>query len=418
MKLPLERLPALICVVWASLYGGVSIQATVIPVAPEPVGSGARALGQSAFIAVADDATAASWNPAGLTQLRKQEASFVGAWKSVTSDPSSVSDDESYNEQEWSDWQVNFMSYAQPLPIDSANIVLSANYHQVYDLGVRLDSIGTMQRRRRGRSEGAISAYSLAGGLSIPWHPEIAVGVGFNWYTRSLARGDVRQVEQITTKSDGSISTHITETLDDLRGYNFTLGLLWNAYEKEERLLTFGAVCHTPFTAEVEQEAIFTRPPAPSEPPDTDRLDIDFPLSLGAGVNYRFCDEFSGALDVQWTEWSQFQYTDTMGKTSGDTRKDTMGVRLGIEYLDLDKGYPDSVWAYRAGAFCEPRPAWDDTLDIYGFSVGIGWTLKEQFSVDFAYQYRWGDDEITVSGADLDYHVEEHLLVGSWISYF
>ena len=34
---------------------------------PNPVGSGARALGWgSAFIAVADDATAASWNPGGL----------------------------------------------------------------------------------------------------------------------------------------------------------------------------------------------------------------------------------------------------------------------------------------------------------------------------------------------------------------
>jgi hypothetical protein len=33
---------------------------------PNPVGSGARALGFGAFIAVADDATAASWNPGGL----------------------------------------------------------------------------------------------------------------------------------------------------------------------------------------------------------------------------------------------------------------------------------------------------------------------------------------------------------------
>ena len=37
---------------------------------PLPVGSGARALGQGgAFIAVADDATAASWNPGALMTL-------------------------------------------------------------------------------------------------------------------------------------------------------------------------------------------------------------------------------------------------------------------------------------------------------------------------------------------------------------
>src|SRR5437762_1459679 len=41
-------------------------------------GSGARALGMGgAFIAVADDATASSWNPAGLCVLERAEASIV-----------------------------------------------------------------------------------------------------------------------------------------------------------------------------------------------------------------------------------------------------------------------------------------------------------------------------------------------------
>ena len=42
------------------------------------IGSGARAFGMGgAFIAVADDATAASWNPGGLGQLERPEFSFV-----------------------------------------------------------------------------------------------------------------------------------------------------------------------------------------------------------------------------------------------------------------------------------------------------------------------------------------------------
>ena len=41
-------------------------------------GSGARAAGMgNAFIAVSDDGTAASWNPAGLAQLREAEFSLV-----------------------------------------------------------------------------------------------------------------------------------------------------------------------------------------------------------------------------------------------------------------------------------------------------------------------------------------------------
>ena len=45
---------------------------------PNPVGAGARALGMGgAFIGVADDATAASWNPGGLIQLETPEVSAV-----------------------------------------------------------------------------------------------------------------------------------------------------------------------------------------------------------------------------------------------------------------------------------------------------------------------------------------------------
>ena len=48
---------------------------------PAPVGSVGRAQGKAvAFIAVADDATAASHNPAGLVQLQEPEASVVGSY--------------------------------------------------------------------------------------------------------------------------------------------------------------------------------------------------------------------------------------------------------------------------------------------------------------------------------------------------
>src|SRR5262245_49426808 len=48
---------------------------------PSPVGSGARAVGRgTAFIGVADDATAASHNPGGLVQLQRPEVSVVGSY--------------------------------------------------------------------------------------------------------------------------------------------------------------------------------------------------------------------------------------------------------------------------------------------------------------------------------------------------
>ncbi len=407
MKLSLDnRTLTLIFIVCATFARGVLVAQTQIPIAPEPVGSGARALGQSAFIAVADDATAASWNPAGLINLERPEASFVGAWKTNTIDLTSANPDISYDGDSWSLGEINFMSYAQPLEVGNTDVVISVNYHQVYDLGMEFNKKYVNQNRiEKARSEGAISAYSLAGGLSVPSCPEITVGASINWHTQSLLNGYVRQVKETWHWRDFDSTVTLKDTLDDLRGHNFTFGLLWDVYEKQENLLTLGFVCHTPFTAEMEQELVVNGIPVVIP----DHLDMDFPLSLGAGANYRFTDSLSAAFDVQWTDWSEFTYTDA-DHTPND---DTLAYRLGGEYLFLE-GARESVLACRGGAFYEPRPAWKEILPVYGLSAGLGWTFREQFSLDFAYQYRLGEEGLE----DFDYKIKEQFFVASVITYF
>jgi hypothetical protein len=71
----------------ADLRAATIGQSVGIASSPNPVGSGARAVGMGgAFIGVADDATAASWNPAGLIQLETPELSVVGAYVSRSED--------------------------------------------------------------------------------------------------------------------------------------------------------------------------------------------------------------------------------------------------------------------------------------------------------------------------------------------
>ncbi len=63
-------------------------------------GTGARALGMGgAFIAIADDATAASWNPAGLAWLVRPEMSVVY----------------DYSTGEYDTWADRIESHAMPL---------------------------------------------------------------------------------------------------------------------------------------------------------------------------------------------------------------------------------------------------------------------------------------------------------------
>jgi len=439
-KLSLDkRTLTLIFIVCASLARSVCAQRPPrIAIAPKPVGSGARALGQSAFIAVADDATAASWNPAGLINLERPEASFVGAWKVTTYDYSSVGNNILVDPDSWGGSEINFMSYAHPLQVENTDVVLSVNYHQVYDFGLEINYMLADSEEPliiKGRSEGAISAYSTAGGVSIPSHPEVTIGASFNWYTQSLHNDDAWQVKQrVYWREEGGSDFELygteTETYDDFQGHNFTFGLLWDAYEEQENLLTLGFVCHTPFTAELNREVVFARPDRPPPPTDRRRWEMDFPLSLGAGANYRFSDRRSAAFDVEWKNWSEFEQTnlDTGERTSpigggdGDIA-DTLAFRLGFEHLSLPEGAEESVFALRHGMFYEPRPALDDPLEVYGFSAGLGWTFRERFSLDFAYQFRWGEE---VSGRNLgegrleniDYGIEEHFYVVSLVTYF
>jgi len=426
MMMPYRGTFTLIFVVCAIFARVVCSQVpTKVTVTPEPVGSGARALGQSAFIAVADDATAASWNPAGLINLERPEASFVGAWRTVTKDYSVANSGGSIDQDRWSEAQINFMSYAHPIEIWNTDMVISVNYHQVYDFGIKYNGLfpitDTLLMEVVGKSEGAVSAYSLAGGLSMPSHPEITIGASFNWYAQSLLNDYAWQV-----KSTGSLwlvpgpplppslmsAVDYTETFDDFRGYNFTFGLLWDVYLwQEEDPLTLGLVYHTPFTAKMDWESVINGVPSPPE-----RMDIDFPPSFGAGANYRISDTLSVAFDVEWKEWSKFKQNYTDGTPTSPYDSDTVAYRLGAEHLTFFEGARESVLACRGGLFYEPRPVsnYPDPLKVYGLSTGLGWTVKDQFSLDFAYQFRWGEQDL----GNFDYDYKEQLFVASLIMYF
>ena len=95
---------------------GQPIERVEIPSSPNPVGSGARALGMgSAFIAVADDATAASWNPGGLIQLEKPEISSVGAFFHRIEDNDFGTNPEASGRETVTEANLNFSAVPTPL---------------------------------------------------------------------------------------------------------------------------------------------------------------------------------------------------------------------------------------------------------------------------------------------------------------
>jgi len=106
--------------------------------APLPSGSGARALGVGgAFTAIADDATAASWNPAGLTQLERPEFSFVYRLKHDRNSHWSGNSDYQVGEDNYNNNALNYMSAVLPLRLFEHTVVFSLNYQEVYDFSQR-----------------------------------------------------------------------------------------------------------------------------------------------------------------------------------------------------------------------------------------------------------------------------------------
>jgi long-subunit fatty acid transport protein len=186
-------------------------------------------------------------------------------------------------------------------------------------------------------------------------------------------------------------------------------------HEWQENLLTLGLVYHTPFTAKMDRQLTYTTSLGTFPYPKED-LDIDFPASIGAGANYRISDAFSVAFDVEWKDWSEFEQNYADGTSDSPYDSDILAYRLGAERLWFSEPTRESVFALRGGVFYEPRPVlnYDNELDVYGISTGFGWTAKEQFSLDFAYQFRWGNDDL----GNIDYDIKEHLFIGSLIIYF
>lgn len=102
--------------------------------APLPSGSGARALGLAgAFTAVADDATAASWNPAGLLQLETPEASFMLRASRETQEHRSGDAGVTVGDDEFENYTLNYLSAAYPFRLGDRNLVVSLNYQEAYD---------------------------------------------------------------------------------------------------------------------------------------------------------------------------------------------------------------------------------------------------------------------------------------------
>lgn len=411
--------------------------------APQPVGSGARAQGMGgAFIAVADDATAASWNPAGLIQVERPEVSLVGAYVDRSEAFSSDSNPEINNTGKVSYSNVNYASATLPFHWHK-NLVVSLNYQRLFDFkrdfqyqrNVTAPGVDLNQQIRYDQ-DGFVSAIGLAGAVEIT--PQVSLGATVNIWTDQLGfdNGWTENYNEVAVGSQSgvpvTINTTIQDRYDQFRGINFNLGLLWDT----GKMGTFGAVIKTPFTATIQHRFNFYQTTAYGNPVNSDNatgpitveeeVELDMPFSYGLGWTRRFRDTFTLCVDIYRTEWSDYSLTNGQGEEfspiDGRPKEQsnvdaTTHVRIGAEYLFL---MPQRKMAIpmRAGLFYDPEPSEGSPNDVFGIALGTGLTFQ-RCSLDMAYQLRWAKD--ADSGnliADSDVDITQHTLMASVIYYF
>lgn len=438
-----------------------SAQLTEFSSTLNPVGSGARATGMGgAFIGVADDATAASWNPAGLIQLEKPEVSAVYSYFHREQEYGSEGHPEMNGVQTMDTDGLNYASFAYPFVLLNRNMILSINYQRLYEMNKEYrfpfltastsGSFTTISETGEEDflQEGFLYALSPAGAVQIT--PNFYIGATYNvwdnffgrngWEIRSEQTQEKIRERFIGPPLNQTLTVHtrseiVREEDNAFRGKNWHLGFLWALTES----FTLGGVYKTGFLADFEKKVTTTTtscssssfgvlPPLVCNPPavdsETSKYQLRMPASYGIGLAYRHSDMITFALDVYRTDWSHFILRDpeeneknplTGANIRSGRLKDTTQVRFGTEYLHIKER---NVIPLRFGLFYDPEPATGHIDDYYGFSFGTG-LARDRLVFDISYQYRMGRNVTTdfPSAADSDPDIDQHTVMASLIFY-
>ena len=416
---------------------------------PNPVGSGARALGQgNTFIAVADDATAASWNPAGLLQLQHPEFSFAFEAISNSSQISSNLHPESESRDSFNVEDFNYASLVLLFYLWT-NMVFSLNYLKLFRFDKEMefpvsqlfDSSGLEVTRElfyNFDQEGSFSVLAPAFGFSLA--KNLLLGVSLNIWNHNLTQSSRFKKKEVTTGESNLIGMEDGVEIDirepvnireinELKvdeGYSVVFGGLLRMRENWH----IGVVVKPKYDLELDHEIrnkdLGDSGVLENDFEETRGAELDMPMIIGAGLSWRPYDALTISTDATWTQWSEYTFVDKKTKVvknpltgqSADEGEleDTFTVRAGCEYYLIRETY---LIPFRFGLGYDPAPAVDRVDDYYTINCGTGIQIGS-YNLDIGYEFRWGNN---VNGSSLQpidatQDVYRHRVLASLIYYF
>lgn len=419
-----------------------SLQNVVLRSSFTLAGAGARGTGMGgAFVAVADDGTAASFNPAGLAQLRGTELSLVGFDHRIASDVERGGELFEHREEKAAHHVLDFAGLALPFDLGSRRLTVQLSYQRAVDLfGRGRASIsypaGTLvvpevpgvidleaELDFQSEQEGALHVGSLAAGLEVAGPLSVGASLNF-WFGSWRAAG--REASRLELEGPALPETVVVEDSDltfdqdhELQGLNVNLGLLLRGSR-----VSLGGILRLPFAGTYRaREAVDGRTfwLDPAGTPFSTRSDIRttlrWPRSVGVGLAVRPLRGLTLAADYTRTLWSQavvenvpngalqtppvtdelgepvdFLYTDRnffdLFPASETVTRDSGQWRGGAEYLLALRRV---VIPFRAGLYEERSPVPDLASlrgrRIRGYTLGCGLAF-DRLVLDLAFETR------------------------------
>jgi len=410
------------------------------------IGSGARAFGVGgAFIAIADDATATTWNPAGLARMIDPEMSFVFTDYSYNVKvPPLFAFTNNYSEQklEGKGTNIDFISFAFPIEVSKRElrIVPQMSYQRILNyksnehllepvsLLMGLPPLqyfkGSINSFRKEYS-GGFNNISLS--VGIPFSASMQIGATLNyWYgghtgtEKSQLEGTlIRNFPWFSPKgmSFRSDTTHFSadilqQSTARIHGINGNFGLMICMSEN----FRIGLVYKLPCILNYESEFLFSNKNVIIDSTSYEQSgNLHYPGILGLGVSFRPASQWTITTDYTVCEWSKCQLemlrrTCRNGADSlidqenfpgndyiSASRKqsNTQQYRLGTEYVLLRSKYS---FPLRLGFFIYTpyiKDGRDRTPLYYGYTAGVGIGCMNNLFIDAAVVYQTGSSFIS-----------------------
>ncbi len=295
------------------------------------------------------------------------------------------------------------LSVAIPAPTYRGSLVAAFGVHRVknFDRAFRQELIDEKSAEEYidenivETESGGIWAWT--GGVASEISPKMAVGAALLVYTGTAEYGSeyFKQWNYYAPDVGDTVYGEISEfdaVSSDHIGVSGTFGLTYQASPN----LNIGAVIETPSfwnvkeTSTAEGYEFYDTVMAESswewtiDDPRSIEYNMRHPFSFGLGFGYSY-EQLNLALDLKYTDWSEFEYTDGFSQDLNSVIQDNYGealeLRVGAEYI-----LPGPGVSLRAGFFRDPLPFPSEYVDQdrQYFTFGVGFLVDRVMTVDLA----------------------------------